>query len=276
VPILSDALFLSTAAIYLVATVLFVASLTGAPKRAGIAPRLVLAGALLHAAHIVVSSMVLHVCPVEGMHFAMSIISVFACVAYLVARAKYRVDGLGALVAPLALAFLLASRVVAAEKDPAVRMKDAILPVHVLVNLLGEAAFTLAFAAAVGYLVQESQLKKKKVGGLFRRLPPLDALDKAEHWCLLVGFPLLTIGILTGTIWARRIEAGSAAELWRFAFSYVTWILFALVLVMRAVAGWRGRRAAYGTIAGFGFAVLVLLLYLVRGASEAAALVSLP
>jgi ABC-type uncharacterized transport system permease subunit len=84
------------------------------------------------------------------------------------------------------------------------------------------------------------------------------------------------VGILTGTIWARRIEAGGAAELWRFAFSYLTWILFALVLVLRAVAGWRGRRAAYGTIAGFGFAVLVLLLYLVRGASEAAALVSLP
>jgi hypothetical protein len=41
------------------------------------------------------------------------------------------------------------------------------------------------------------------------------------------------------------------------------------VLLLRAAAGWRGRRAAYGTIAGFGFTVLVLLLYLVRDATAA-------
>lgn len=268
-PLFSDLVFLATAAIYLIATVLFVASLMGEKAtRPQLGPRLVLVGTLLHASHIVVTSMVLHVCPIEGMHFSMSIVSVLACVAYLIARAKYPVDGLGVLVAPLALAFLLASRVVAADREPSGRFTSAILPVHVMVNLLGEAAFTLAFAAAVAYLVQENQLKRKRLGGLFRRLPPLDALDKAVHRFLLAGFPLLTVGILTGTIWARRIEAGGSAELARFAFSYLTWILFALVLVLRAVAGWRGRRAAYGTIAGFGFAVLVLVLYLVRDASE--------
>jgi len=47
-------------------------------------------------------------------------------------------------------------------------------------------------------------------------------------------------------------------------------VLFAAVLVLRAVAGWRGKRAAYGTIAGFVFAVLVLVVYLVRGAGGGA------
>jgi hypothetical protein len=42
------------------------------------------------------------------------------------------------------------------------------------------------------------------------------------------------------------------------------------VLLQRAAAGWRGRRAAYGTIAGFGVAVLVLILYLLRSAQPAA------
>jgi ABC-type uncharacterized transport system permease subunit len=102
-----------------------------------------------------------------------------------------------------------------------------------------------------------------------QRLPPLDALDKAEHRFLILGFPMMTIGILTGTLWAKEVEAGGAAEITRAAFGYVSWSLFGLVLLLRAAAGWRGRRAAYGTIAGFGFAVLVLLLYLVRDAAAA-------
>ena len=136
-------------------------------------------------------------------------------------------------------------------------------------NLLGVALFTLAFASAVGYLVQEHLLKQKRLEGVFLRLPPLDALDRAEHRFLVAGFPLLTIGILTGTLWAREVEAGGAAQIVRALFGYVSWGLFGLVLLLRAAAGWRGRRAAYGTIAGFGFTVLVLLLYLVRGAALA-------
>jgi ABC-type uncharacterized transport system permease subunit len=96
------------------------------------------------------------------------------------------------------------------------------------------------------------------------RLPPIDALDRAEHRFLVAGFPLLTIGILTGSIWAREVEAGGAAEIARAALSYASWALIGGVLLLRAAAGWRGRRAAYGTILGFGLTVLVMLLYLAR------------
>jgi ABC-type uncharacterized transport system permease subunit len=271
---LADALFVATAVIYFLAGSLFIAHLAGSERvpvgAAAWAPRLVFVGAILHASHIVVSSLILHVCPVEGMHFAMSVVSVLVCAVYLLMRTRYKIDVVGAFVAPLALTFLLASRVVAVNaQEPSQRLKSAILPLHVTVNLLGDALFTLAFAAAVAYLVQENQLKKKRLVGLFQRLPPLDALDKAEHRFLLAGFPLLTIGILTGTLWARRVEAGSAADLTRAAFGYITWFLYAGVLLLRAAAGWRGRRAAYGTIAGFGFAVIVLILYLLRSLNPA-------
>jgi ABC-type uncharacterized transport system permease subunit len=263
--LLVDGLFAATACAYLAACVLFVAFL-GNERFAGagrIAPRLVALGATLHAAHIVVSSLVWHVCPVEGIHFAMSVVSVLACAVYLVMRRRYRIDVVGAFVAPLALTFLLASRLVAAT-EPAQRYRSTILPVHVTVNLLGYALFSLAFAAAVTYLLQEKRLKEKRLLGLFRRLPSLDALDRAEHRFLLAGFPLLTIGILTGTYWAHEVEAGSATDIARAVLGYATWVLFAAVLSLRAGAGWRGRRAAYGTIAGFAFAVLVLVVYWIK------------
>jgi ABC-type uncharacterized transport system permease subunit len=268
-PPLADLLFGATAAVYLAACVLFVAFLLGRAERAARwAPRLVAVGVPLHASQIVVSSLLLHVCPVAGIHFAMSVASMLAAGAYVVARGRFRIDVVGVFVAPLALTFLLASRFVGAGAGDAPRLRSAILPFHVAANLLGVALFTLAFAAACAYLVQERRLKQKKLEGIFQRLPPLDALDRAEHRFLIAGFPLLTIGILTGTLWAREVEAGGAAEIARAAFGYVSWGLFGLVLLLRAAAGWRGRRAAYGTIAGFGFTVLVLLLYLVRDAAS--------
>jgi ABC-type uncharacterized transport system permease subunit len=258
-------LFAATASAYFAACVLFVAFLGNERFAVAgrVAPRLVALGAVLHAAHIVVSSIVWHVCPVEGIHFAMSVVSLLACAVYLVMRRRYRIDVVGAFVAPLALTFLLASRLVVAT-EPEQRYRSTILPLHVTVNLLGYALFSLAFAAAVAYLLQEKRLKEKKLLGLFRRLPPLDALDRAEHRFLLAGFPLLTIGILTGTYWAHEVEAGSATDIARAVLGYATWGLFAGVLCLRAGAGWRGRRAAYGTIAGFAFAVLVLIVYWIK------------
>jgi ABC-type uncharacterized transport system permease subunit len=267
--LLSDVLFGVTAAAYFVASVLFLAYLAGKGGTLAVSPwgpRLIAVGSALHAGHIVLSSLVLNVCPIKGMHFGMSVVSMVACVAYTLARARFKVDVVGAFVAPLALTFFLASRFVNAHETSA-GIKSAILPVHVLVNLLGEALFVLAAAAAVTYLVQEKQLKKKKLTGVFQRLPPLDALDRAEHRFLLAGFPLLTIGILTGTLWSYKVEAGISSDVWRAGLGYATWLLFAGVLLLRAAAGWRGRRAAYGTIAGFGFAFVVLVLYLVRALS---------
>ena len=260
---LVNLLFGATATVYFAASVLFVADLFGrAGSLAKWAPRLVAAGVPLHATHIVLWSMVLHVCPVEGIHFALSVAAMLVCFAYAMARIRYRVDVVGAFVAPQALAFLLASRFVGPVDDEP-RLRSALLPFHVVSNLLGIALFTLAFAAAVAYLLQESRLKHKRFAGA-SRLPPVDALDRAEHRFLVAGFPLLTIGILTGTIWSREIEAGGAVVIARAALSYASWVLIGGVLLLRAAAGWRGRRAAFGTILGFGLTVLVLVIYLVR------------
>lgn len=260
---LVNLLFGATAIVYFAASVLFIADLVG---RAGSfalwAPRLVAVGVPLHATHIVLWSLVLHVCPVEGIHFALSVAAMLVCFAYAVARLHYRVDVVGAFVAPQALAFLLASRFVGPVDDEP-RLRSALLPFHVVSNLLGIALFMLACAAAVAYLLQERRLKHKKFAGV-GRLPPVDALDRAEHRFLVAGFPLLTIGILTGTIWSREIEAGGAVVIARAALSYASWVLIGGVLLLRAAAGWRGRRAAFGTILGFSLTVLVLVIYLVR------------
>lgn len=262
----ANVLFGMTVATYVVASVIFLRFLIRGKGDVGtLGPQLVALGAVLHASHICVASLVLRVCPIEGIHFPMSVASMLMCIAYVVARKRLRVEVAGAFVAPLALTSLMASRFVGGGAEPGEGIKSFVLPFHVTLNLFGVALFGLAFSAAVLYLVQERLVKQKRIDGVSRRLPPLDALDRAEHRFLLAGFPLLTVGIITGTVWARRVEMGGTAEILRAVFGYVTWLVIAGVLFLRAAAGWRGRRAAYGTIAGFAFAVLVLILYLVRG-----------
>jgi ABC-type uncharacterized transport system permease subunit len=276
-PAIANALFVATALLYLAASVLFIGDLAGVGRAGGasggvtgtfaraarFAPLLVAIGVPCHAAQIVVWSLVLRVCPVEGIHFALSVASMLACLAYVLGRLRFRMDAVGAFVAPQALAFLLASRFVGPAVDGEPRLRSALLPFHVASSLFGIALFTLASASAVAYLLQERHLKRKQLEGA-DRLPPIDALDRAEHQFLVAGFPLLTIGILTGTIWAREVQAGGAADVARAALSYAAWALIAGVLLLRAAAGWRGRRAAVGTILGFGLTMLVLFFYLMR------------
>jgi ABC-type uncharacterized transport system permease subunit len=197
---------------------------------------------------------------------------------YLALRGRWRIDVVGAFVAPLALTSLLASRFVGGGGDiaPSPAVKSALLPLHVAINMLGVALFCLASGAAITYLVQEQQLKRKHLEGIFQRLPPLDSLDRAEHRLLLTSFPMLTIGIVTGSLWTKKVEIGGLFALLHAAFGYSAWLICAGVLLLRAGAGWRGRRAAYGTIAGFGFTVVILLLYLFRTPAAGVAVATLP
>jgi ABC-type uncharacterized transport system permease subunit len=257
--------FWAGAVSYLAASVLFFLQISrGLPPRlARLGPALIGLGALSHAVFITLASLVANICPVRSVNFALSVGALATSLGYLIARMKWRIDAVGVFVAPIGLTFLIASRLanlgaVDAELPP------FFLALHVGVNLIGDALFLLACTTAVLYLVVEKRLKEKKLGGVLGRLPSLDVLDQAEHRFMLFGFPLLTLGIITGTAWAYRLEAGHADEVLRAAFAYLTWAVFAGVLLMRAAAGWRGRRAALGTITGFFFAVLVLVVYLVR------------
>jgi ABC-type uncharacterized transport system permease subunit len=128
--------------------------------------------------------------------------------------------------------------------------------------LIGLAALVLNFGGAIMYLLQERQLKAKRAGTVYRRLPALETLDRLTVATLTAGFPFLTVGLLLGVLSARRAW-GSVMTFDPLAlFSLLMWMVYAVILVGRAMGHWRGRRAAYFSIAGF----CVLLATLSAGA----------
>lgn len=229
-------------------------------------PRLLMLGALIHALHVVAASLLSQVCPVESLHFGLSLSALGAVLAYLVLRKRLRLHAVGAIVAPLALTFLIGAQFVSSGRAEA-ELPRGLLAFHIAANLIGLGVFLVAGGSSALYVLLERRLRQKKLGlsPTSSRMPPLEALDRAAHRLLLAGFPLLTFGVVTGAVFTQRVAEGGNVAVLRTVLGYATWGLLATVLLLRQVIGLRGRRAAWGTLAGVACVLVVLLVYAVRG-----------
>ncbi len=257
--------FIIAAIGYTVAAVLFfvdLASRRGVPSAATWAPRMMGAAAVFHLVHVVTTSIAAHACAVSTMSGALSLAALCVVVAYNIFCRRETLQTLGAFAAPVALTFLVGAEFVGAKQVLA--ENRALLAIHVTANLMGLAMFLLAGAVAVLFVLHENRLKRKRVDWLTSKLPSLDSLERAQGRLLMVGFPLLTIGIVTGATFSAGLD--TAVAIIRAVLAYVAWITLALVLLLRAVAGWRGRRASYGALVGAALVALVLVGYLVQPA----------
>jgi cytochrome c-type biogenesis protein CcsB len=123
--------------------------------------------------------------------------------------------------------------------------------IHVTSSLIGYASFALAFGATIGYMLQERMLKSKRINCLQKHLPPLDVMDHLAYRMVAIGFPMLTLGIVTGALWAQ--SAWNSFWSWdpKETWSLITWLVYAAYLHVRVVAGWRGSLAKRLLIVGF-------------------------
>jgi len=158
-----------------------------------------------------------------------------------------------------ALSSFAAWRLLAHHPDSVPPQRSVWFLFHVTVSTLGMAILCVAFAMSVIYIVNDRALKSKKAITLLERLPALEKCDQIGLQALAVGFVLLTLGIGTGVI----VNSTAHERLWIFSakqvFPLLAWILLAVVLVARSALGFRGRRSAYMTIAGFALGVLTVL-----------------
>ena len=259
---LATALFTLTALAYTGACVLFFVHLSRGGKESARGAARTLAVAMVGHALYLGSELVAGRTPWTGIHEVMAGLSLMITLAYLLTMRRHRLTVLGAFITPITLLLLLAAGLRSSVPPVPDAVRRALLPVHIGVNVLGMAAFALAFAAAVAYLIQEQLLRTKNVLGVFQRLPALDVLDSLGAKLLTLGFPLFTVGLLIGTFWAARGGATLSAGQ---AFGMVAWLFFGCVLLARVVAGWSGRRAAIGTMLGFLCALVALAGYVLRG-----------
>src|SRR5512137_2086683 len=183
---------------------------------------------------------------------------------YMFIDLKYKYKIVGAFVVPFALLGMAWAQL---------GMKNGIEPLvpalqsnwllyHVITCFLGYAAFAVACGISIMYLLKERQEKAEgnsPAGGVFSMFPAIRILDDLNYKAIMIGFPLLTLGIVTGAAWANyawgTYWSWDPKETW----SLIVWFVYAAFLHARITRGWVGRRAAILSIIGFAATIFCYL-----------------
>jgi cytochrome c-type biogenesis protein CcsB len=206
----------------------------------------------LHTAALAAAWLETGVLPAMSLRQSLDLFSWAIMGATLVVNLRLDIMILGALSAPLCALLLMAAAVLPLPAaPPSALLKSAWNVIHVLCLLAGYGLLALTCLGGGLYLVQDSLIRKKQLGPLFKRLPSLSRLDSLDQQALVAGFSLLTVGLITGAVYAQ-ITLGSY---WRWhpkeVWSLITWLCYAALIHTRLVQGWRGRRGAWLGVAAF-------------------------
>jgi ABC-type uncharacterized transport system permease subunit len=192
----------------------------------------------------------------QGFAQGLSVLAFLLVALFLAVELRTRAPVLGSFLAPAAVAvWLPALYILPAEQPARVGTWTPLLVAHIGVALTGLAVFAVATGVAVAFLLQERQVKGKHFGVLFERLPSLELLDGLNRRLVTWGFIALSLTLVSGLGVAAR--SGDARDFQGVEITTaVAWLVFAGLLQARVLAGWRGRRVAWLTMAGFGLLVL--------------------
>lgn len=256
---MSRALLSLACHVYGTAAIVYLAYLVRQSPRLAIAGRVLVGGGVaVHAFGLGAALLAQGGAPV-GLGQGLSMVALLLFGIFLGVDLRYRVPVLGAFLTPLALALLVPAVLLQGGSPIPGELRQPLLPLHIAVALAGLAAFGVAAGIGAVYLLMERQVKGKHFGLLFSRLPPLQTLDELNRWLVVWGFLALSITFVTGAFFASGVPGVYWQWEWKEVGTLAAWLMFAALLAARFFAGWRGRKVAMLTMAGF---TLVLVSFL--------------
>ncbi|MCJ7545842.1 MAG: c-type cytochrome biogenesis protein CcsB [Deltaproteobacteria bacterium] len=192
--------------------------------------------------------------PLSNLYESLVFFSCAIVLVYLIVDIRYRQRTIGVIAAPLAaIALALTSLVPGATSDirpliPA--LQSNWLAIHVITCFLGYAAFAIACGVSVAYMLQAKRTASRRdpIGWL----PSSQILDEINYKAIAIGFPLLTLGIITGAAWASYAWGSYWSWDPKETWSLITWFIYAAFLHARFTHEWRGHKTALLSIVGFG------------------------
>jgi ABC-type uncharacterized transport system permease subunit len=214
-------------------------------------------GVVLHAVALVELSMAYGRLPLENFYETLSLCAFLIALVFLFIESRFHFTGTAVAMFPVVFLMTL---IAALERPvatwPNVGVRDTWLIVHILLVLAGYAALLLTATASVFYLIQERRLKNKQSSSWLEKLPPLATLDNVISASMGLGFVLLTLGVIFAITWASTESGARWISDPKILLSFLTWALCLLMIVLRASAGWRGRKAAVMALTVLGCAAL--------------------
>ena len=252
--------------VYLLATVLYFIYLPFRKQSVGIGASLVaLIGWGLVTASMVARAVISYRmgwghAPFTNLYESMVFFAWAIVLIYLIIEWRYKNKTMGAFVMPfafVALAYTTIGPGIRTQIEPLIpALQSNWLIAHVITCFLGYAAFAVSCGVSIMYLIKA---RARGSGKDIAFLPDLGALDEINYKSVVVGFPLLTLGIITGAAWANYAWGSYWSWDPKETWSLITWLIYAAFLHARFARGWRGKKTAILSIVGF---AAVLFTYL--------------
>jgi cytochrome c-type biogenesis protein CcsB len=213
-----------------------------------------------HALGLVVRIAELQAFPIASVHDGLAVFGFMAALLSIFVATKGGIPQATAVAAPLLSVVTVLATVLEPTQAVPEAMRSVWLGVHIALALLGDAALAVAGVVAILYLVQERRLKQKRLPARgpgaaqantgIHALPPLELLDRVSVRLIQIGFPLMTLGLLSGSLYGKQVWGVYWSWDPRNTISLLVWVLYALMIHARWMIGWRGRRAAILTVVG--------------------------
>jgi HemX protein len=255
---------LTALTLYIVAFALWLRSLLtggGGRKGAALASGAASAAVAIHAVALVTFVVRFRELPLSGLGPALSTMAFTLGLALLGVAFRGEVARVGIVLVPVIVLLQSVALTVGLAPVPGGSgIRGAWFAAHVLLALVGFQGLTMSSAAGLLYLIQFQELKNKRLGRLFRFLPPLATLDRLSHVALVVGLATMTLALGIGWAWADRYQGGVNWQDPKIAWALLSWAALAVPLLARAGGGARAWRSSVLSVGGFVVVVAVYLL----------------
>ena len=213
---------------------------------------LYVAGFIIHTISLGLSFFNTGYIPAHNLHGTLIIASWAIGFVFIISHFRFGLKILGIYVAPLVTMIVILA--VHLPNKPLIAgsvFKSYWLILHIFTIFIGEASFALACGVGLLYLLQEHSIKSKTHGFFFKRLPSLEFLDSTGYRCIIIGFSMLSLGLITGLVYAKQTWGSFANWDPKEVWSAITWIIYAVLIHGRLTRGWLGRKSAIMSILGF-------------------------
>src|SRR5467141_2742535 len=242
---------------YLLSLGLYVSFLATGKKLTGRLGTLFLGiGLVAHYFALLERSRGLHTVPYHDLYGSMSLFGWLLALTYLGLDLYHRQRSVGAFVLPFILVFFLAAHLAPADRLPQSNLRGAIFAFHVTLSILAYAAFALSFVLSIIFLGEERLLRRRELGNMVWRLPPLELLERMSQSSVLVGLVSIAIGTALGFVWVDRLSGEYSFYDPKYVVTLLVLLLYVVYLRLAGTGAWRGARASRLCI--FNFLIVVL------------------
>lgn len=214
---------------------------------------------IVHISYVIVRTIALQHPPITSVFEILSLIALTVTVTYTYIEIRTGNTSTGYFILMLPFFFQAVSSVFIREATevPAI-LQSTLLGFHVSSALLGYAAITISAVYGFLYLMLYHDIKSRQFGVIYKRLPNLETLERMSFTATVFGFLLLTIAIIVGIIWLPRVFENISYTDPKLFGTFFVWLIYAVGLSAKRLAGWQGRRMVVLSMLGFAVAIFSL------------------